>query len=429
MAENKTSDSQKKEGFKNNERYRIPDVLDYKNIRGFDNTKNKINDRNTDIDNKDKAKRKNNRKKSNYRILYTLYGASFAIALIVILVLVVDFIGKEADKHSDGINLPTYTPTDKLQYVSINAKSFTTVLGEEYNLTLSANPSSLLQVAFWESDNSDVVTVNDTGHIVAVGVGVATVTVTAREFKDSIAIEVIEKSGDGSNLGLPEYDGDLSQQVKPGQTSEWNDNNGNNDILTSQDNHEEQSQQNHQSTGENNSINETESQKKPERETQSQPETGSERETESHQETGNEKETKPKPQEKPTHSVSEDDEQMTTEPTMVESLSIDVPDMLSVLFEAGFTPYLTNTCIYYENNEYFGQIIVQNDSVHIYIKKESDNFTASIKEALKYLMPESYQKAWEKVLTTKENNTFSVDGRKIRVILPQVDAHKQIIIF
>ena len=133
-------------------------------------------------------------------------------------------------------------------------------------------------------------------------------------------------------------------------------------------------------------------------------------------------------------SVNEETTQQETEtefipPTTQPAEAIDTEQMFSVLSGSGFSQYLPNAAIYEVDGEYYGEVIVQSDSVHIYIKQRSSDFDMAVRGALAYLLPDTSESVWNVYTTLSKDKTINSDGRKVRFVMPATNAHSQIIVY
>ena len=360
---------------------------------------------------KKRSKKKKGRKKSG--MLGPLIGLLFGsgtVALLLLVVLLIDTVGKTGKTNgSQGVTDAhgRHYSADE-EYINIDADSFMGYIGQSYTLSLSANPVELVESVIWSSNNEDAVVVDDRGQIVLVGEGVAAITATAGQYSSAIVIEVVKNAGDTGNMGF----NTVGQMDKP-STSD-----------TDGTAEESQPTQNETDTtawggqkGENGG-------------TDAADETGAAGDINSGDNAGT---AEPTTQET-THDHGQDGstEETATEfvpPTTTAAGAIDTAEMFAVLSSAGFSQYLPNASIYEVDGEYYGEIIVESDSVHIYIKKRSGQFDMAIRGALAYLLPDTSESVWNVYTTLSRDKTINSDGRKVRFIMPATNAHSQIIVY
>ncbi len=367
-------------------------------------------------------KRKNTaKKKNNDGILGPLIGLLFGSSTVALLLLVVLFaqsLGKSSNQKGvqQGNGSGKHYSADE-EYINIDADSFMGYVGQTYNLSLSANPVDLVESVIWSSSNEDSVIVDEKGKVVLVGEGVAAVTATAGQYSSAIAIEVVKDSSAQGDMGF--------------NTIGWNDNRNQNNGTTAQN------QTDSGETTQNGTISDSNAGGNNSEETVTEP-AGSDytdggnnvRENETTQPSRNNETESNRSTENTSH--EETTEETTTEfipPTTKAAEAIDTQEMFSILSQSGFSQYLPNAAIYDVDGEYYGEVIVQSDSVHIYIKKRSGEFDMAVRGALAYLLPETSESVWNVYTTLSKDKTINSDGRKVRFVMAAANAHSQIIVY
>ena len=369
-----------------------------------------------------KNKRKNTaKKKNNDGILGPLIGLLFGSSTVALLLLVVLFaqaLGKSSNQKGvqQGNGSGKHYSADE-EYINIDADSFMGYVGQTYNLSLSANPVDLVESVIWSSSNEDSVIVDEKGKVVLVGEGVAAVTATAGQYSSAIAIEVVKDSSAQGDMGF--------------NTIGWNDNHNQNNGTTAQN------QTDSGATAQNGVISDGNAGGNNSAEPVTEP-AGSDyaddgnnvRENETTQPSRNNETESNRSTENTSH--EETTEETTTEfipPTTKAAEAIDTQEMFSILSQSGFSQYLPNAAIYDVDGEYYGEVIVQSDSVHIYIKKRSGEFDMAVRGALAYLLPETSESVWNVYTTLLKDKTINSDGRKVRFVMAAANAHSQIIVY
>ena len=367
-------------------------------------------------------KRKNTaKKKNNDGILGPLIGLLFGSSTVALLLLVVLFaqsLGKSSNQKGvqQGNGSGKHYSADE-EYINIDADSFMGYVGQTYNLSLSANPVDLVESVIWSSSNEDSVIVDEKGKVVLVGEGVAAVTATAGQYSSAIAIEVVKDSSAQGDMGF--------------NTIGWNDNRNQNNGTTAQN------QTDSGETTQNGTISDSNAGGNNSEETVTEP-AGSDYtdggnnvcENETTQPSRNNETESNRSTENTSH--EETTEETTTEfipPTTKAAEAIDTQEMFSILSQSGFSQYLPNAAIYDVDGEYYGEVIVQSDSVHIYIKKRSGEFDMAVRGALAYLLPETSESVWNVYTTLSKDKTINSDGRKVRFVMAAANAHSQIIVY
>ena len=382
-------------------------------------------------------KRRNTaRKKNNDGILGPLIGLLFGSSTVALLLLVVLFaqtLGKSSNQNGiqQGNGSGKHHSADE-EYINIDADSFRGYVGQSYTLSLSANPVDLVEAVIWSSSNEASVIVDEKGRVVLVGEGVAAVTATAGQYSSAIAIEVVKDSTAQGDMGF--------------NTIGWNDKYTQNNSAASQTRTDsgETTQNNVIPNGNPGGNDSTEPVTEPAGSDYSD-DGNNTRENETTQPPQNNEPAQPPQNNEPAQpsgngtenstentSHEETTEETTTEfipPTTKAAEAIDTQEMFSVLSQSGFSQYLPNAAIYDVDGEYYGEVIVQSDSVHIYIKKRSGEFDMAVRGALAYLLPETSESVWNVYTTLSKDKTINSDGRKVRFVMAAANAHSQIIVY
>ena len=392
--------------------------------------KTQLNRNTRNTNNKSSKKR---RKKKNSSVLGPLIGMLFGsgvVAIMLALVLIVEALSKGSKINGGSIpDSETKRYSADEEYISIDAQSFTAYIGQTYNLTVSANPQELSQSVVWTSSNEDAVIVDDNGMVRIVGEGVAAVTATADKYSSAIAIEGVKDASSSTDMGFPSLDiikndnaskdtqGD-SQAAQSGEDATYQteyDNSGSYDTNGSNTNGSNTNGNNTNGNDTNNSDNTNNGNGGNNGTVPGTPEnTGTD---------GNPQNNNPK---------EDNTQESTTQyevPTTETAPAINTDEMFAVLSGSGFTQYLPNAAIYEVNDDYYGEVIVESDSVHIYIKKRSVEFDMAVRSALAYLLPDTADSVWNTYCTFSSDKTISSGGRKVRFVMPATNAHSQIIVY
>ncbi len=361
------------------------------------------------------TKKGRKKKKKNNGVLGPLIGLLFGsgtVGILLLVVLLVEFMGKSgkvnAGTFDDNSSAKHYSADE--EFISIDADSFMGYVGDTYTLSLSANPVELVESAVWSSSNEDAVIVDERGNVTLVGVGVSAITATSGEYSSAVVIEVVSDASQQGNMGF----NTIGQNSSNNQSS----NSGNSPYEESQPTQDgnasdvNYSQNGNASSGSdtagNNSWNNGDTDADAPQTTTTQPVT-------------QQPDTAPETTQEPTTEF--------IPPTTKAAEAINTDEMFSILSNSGFSQYLPNAAIYEVDGEYYGEIIVESDSVHIYIKKRSVNFDMAVRGALAYLLPDMSESVWNVYTTLSKDKTISSDGRKVRFVMPATNAHSQIIVY
>lgn len=366
-----------------------------------------------------KSKKKNKKKSSKKRtkkknvMLGPLIGLLFGsgtVAILLFAVLLVEFVGKSESSgtgYDANGSWGKHYDADE-EYINIDADSFMGYVGQSYTLSLSANPVELVESVVWSSSNEDAVIVDDKGNVVLVGAGVAAITATSGEYSSAIAIEVVKDTSFKGDMGF-----DTIGQNKPRNED---------DNVYEESRQTTDSDMTQSGAKDNGQV--------------SVPDAGSNADGSNTWNTGSDADAVPDNTQESTQqqSVNEETTQQETEtefipPTTQPAEAIDTEQMFSVLSGSGFSQYLPNAAIYEVDGEYYGEVIVQSDSVHIYIKQRSSDFDMAVRGALAYLLPDTSESVWNVYTTLSKDKTINSDGRKVRFVMPATNAHSQIIVY
>ena len=438
--------------------YRIPGADDYRDktyLRG--NTKKNTNTASEKKRTSGHGSRAKHAGKSS-NILGPLLGilcGSGAVAFMLMLVWIVQAAGNNKTRAEMNIgnnnNQNSFVEDTKEQYVSIDAQSFCAYIGQRFTLSVSAYPAELADSVIWTSNNQDVLTVDSYGNVEIVGEGVAAITATFGEYSDAIAVEAVADAYSQSTMGLPFYSkvdvtGEQPTPVSPsnsgngtdmegvsesqpyepesgasGENADSSDDGQNNGTQHPSDSGQNGGIQHPSDSGQNGGIQQP-SDGGQNNGTQEPSDSG--QNNGAQQPSGNEQNGGSQEQ-----GGQEETSEQYTEPEKETAPSINTEEMFAVLTASGFSQYISNACLYETDDEYQGEVIVDSESVHIYIKKRSATFDQAIKNALAYLLPETSDNVWNSYLTATTDKTITSGGRKVRFVMPAAQAHAQIIVY
>ena len=353
---------------------------------------------------------KKRRKKKSNNILGPLVGLLFGsgvVAIMLALVLLIETVsrtGKINDSPLTDDGSKHYSADE--EYINIDASSFTAYIGQSYNLTVSSNPMELAQAVMWSSSNEDAVIVDDNGVVRIVGEGVAAITATADKYSSAIAIEGVKSADSVSDMGFPSLDAMNGQKVNntdnKTQTQTGSEQGGDSSETVTYPADSNNGSDNGYNNGTGNNYN------------------------------GDSENTDAASAAEPDSETQNAAEETTTVyevPATEPASPINTDEMFAVLSGSGFTQYLPNAAIYEVDDDYYGEVIVESDSVHIYIKKRSNEFDMAVRSALSYLLPDTADSVWNTYCTFTSDRTINSGGRKVRFVMPAANAHSQIIVY
>ena len=353
-----------------------------------------------------KKKSTNTTKKSENLNTIVITSLTF-IAIITIVVCVCIMCGRGNNNKPGGnasttLNLNEYI--NEGEYLKINAKDCAIYNGDVIKLTCSSNPVEYSQGVNWSSSDTSVATVTFDGTVTAMKEGVTAITATHGVLTSSIIVKVI-KEEQASDDDFPFYEPiiptepDTTKPVSPTKPTTTK-------PVTPTE------------PGTTKPVTPTEP-------NTTKPVTPTEPNT-----------TKPvTPTEPTTTKPSTPIEPQTTEPvkpneTPKETESQSAKDtIMSVLPEYGFDVYTEDSFIYKEDGNYLGQVIVGHGFTQIYVMTRTTSFDKQIKGFLAEILPVGYNKAFNNMVNSNKDMTFTTDGYTVRVVASPNGGHTQLIIY
>lgn len=288
--------------------------------------------------------------------------------------------------------------------VEIQLDDCAVAVGTQFKAIAIVTPADTEKSVVWTSSNPDVIDVDSQGIITVKGVGVSVVTATVGTVSDSVAIEGIQNASSGSQNGFGVY---VAESFVSDKYSDlWTNNhtsNINNDGEQNPDNQQDDLQHPNDTTN-NNEGNDNPSQDMPSDEDNSDDNDNNIPDDDTTQNNGSDNNT----------SSGGGDNSNT------------IGDKLDT---QGFSQVMSNVYIYQENDTYYGEIVTQPNVTIIYIKKRGDNFDSQVQSVLANLLPSGHNQVWNNYLTANTDKTFTVDDRKVRIVVAPNGGHSQIVIY
>ena len=81
-----------------------------------------------------------------------------------------------------------------------------------------------------------------------------------------------------------------------------------------------------------------------------------------------------------------------------------------------------------EDGNYLGEVIVNDDSVQLYIQTRTTSFDTALKELLKIILPKEYNNVFMTFVQSEDNKTIVAEGHRIRIRPAGDENHAQLII-
>lgn len=91
-------------------------------------------------------------------------------------------------------------------------------------------------------------------------------------------------------------------------------------------------------------------------------------------------------------------------------------DIAGYLPQIGYTQRMSNVYVCEDGDTYYGEIIIQPNVTIIYIKQRSGTFDSMIQSTLSALLPSEAGQVWNNYLSSSSDKTFTVDGRRVRIV-------------
>ena len=280
--------------------------------------------------------------------------------------------------------------TEQGEYIRIDAVDGSYHIGTRMLLKFTASSDELAEGVVWKTSDSSIVTVTNSGEAEVVGEGTAIITITSGIYSDSMVVQgiTVDKETEVFETDAPE---------RPTETDTDSPSSGPTEPVT---------------------------ERPGDRPTEPVTDRPATKPTEPVTERPTEPDTDG-PTVKPTEPVTEKPTVKPTEPTTAK------PDYKLLLLETlptiGYTRHLETVYLYKEDGNYLGEVIVNDDSVQIYVQTRTTGFDAALKELLKVVLPREYNNVFVFV-QSDTNKTIVAEGHTIRIRPSEDENHAQLII-
>lgn len=309
--------------------------------------------------------------------------------------------------------------------LKINMENCTMTVGTRVQVTATVYPTGSTAGIMWSSSDTGVFTVDSQGNIDVIGEGIVALTASFGDAYDSIAIECV-KAADDAVLNLPDYsmftvnggnttDRPQSTAASNQQQSTTASNQQQSTTASGQQQSTAAVNQQQSTTAANQPQSTTAANQQQSTTAAKQPQSTTPTATNPPSQTKGEKETTTA-YVVPTQAPYEG----------VKVLSTEIADRLG---NYGFSQYLDNTYVYEEGASFKGEVIISSNMTHIYIKERSTGFDTALSGILTELLPESHNNIWNIYTSAQTDQTVTVDGRVVRVVVPGDGGHSQIVIY
>ena len=358
-------------------------------------------------------------------------GAAVLLASLVALVAFLCVFFTQRGKNNNnsttsGINTADYVSEG--EFIRINLLDCNMYVGSVLTLQCLVYPQENAGHIIWSSSNDEIVSVNDEGVIIVKGTGIAAITATSGVLSDSVIINGVDRDEPDTDEYMPVIDviDDVPTVVESAaveqstrETFEY--------ITTV--NHDENT------TSNDTTSNDTTTDKGNEEssETVTEPDT-----TKDAPVTDNTTVTLPSedgttdlpttPMEQTTVH-GEEPTAPSTEPVTETEGAENIDFARNAVTAAGFTRYLDNIYIFREDGYYLGEIIIEEDYLQIYIMTRTRAFDTAVKSVMKEYLPNGYETVHARFVGAAADQTFSIDGHRVRIVAGVNGGHSQLIIF
>lgn len=348
------------------------------------------------------AKKKKRKNSYMMPVLITFLVLSVVTGIIVVIGMFSGNNNKKkyaaADGSSDVIReTDTHTDAGQEWSVSINLFDCTMYIGTVLDVTATVKPEG--GNVSWFSSNPEALLIDQTGKAVVVGKGITTITASMGSLSDTVIVECVSEEG-RSALGFPVYT--VAQ------------------VPTAPADVGEESQAFPVAAG--NTTTAAQNVTKPSQQEGVRPTQGSQGTTQ----------TVPPPTQAPTKPLNQTGAQTPTaytQPAVKPVSDIDSTQIGPYLTQYGFSVHSDGTYVYEKDKICYGEVVLDSEKTHLYLIQDQDSFNLAAVSIIAELLPESYENVWKTAQKAQSDMAMTVDGRTVRIVVPQSGGHKQIVIF
>lgn len=324
-------------------------------------------------------------------------------------------------KNLKDSNSTSTEPVKAATTVEIQWEDSAVPVGTSFKVTAIVTPQDTEHALVWSSGNQDVCTIDSEGVVTVRSAGNAAITATVGTVSDSVIIQGIDSVSAGSDRGLPVYTGD--SYVSAGQSNGGsNDNsNGNTSIGDSQSDvssgGSQQGQRSNGSIGVSSGINSSSNISDDNSDISDDNNGGS---SDNGSDNGYNYNT---------DNGSYDNNNGGYDNNSGSHDGASSSDIAGYLPQIGYTQRMSNVYVCEDGDTYYGEIIIQPNVTIIYIKQRSGTFDSMIQSTLSALLPSEAGQVWNNYLSSSSDKTFTVDGRRVRIVTALNGGHSQIVVY
>lgn len=379
------------------------------------------------------------------RVAAAVFLLAAVIAVIVFLCVHLTKKGNNREENpSTGVNPSEYISEG--EFLRINLLDCNMYVGSVLKLECLTYPRENAEKVIWRSTNPDVVSVNDQGVIIVRGTGIAAITATYGVVTDSVVINGIDKESPEADEYMPivgvvddipqvietavheQATRETYEYTKPVETTTYNvpvgttanhentttepvTQGATEETITNSPGEQSTTGQHEQVTTEQSTVSPTE------------------QVTESVAEPATEPVTEPMTQPVTEPTTEPATVPPTVEPTNADNSEESVSAAIEKIASAGFVRYLDNTYIFKEDGYYLGEVIVEENYIQIFMMTRTRAFDSAVKNVIKEYLPSGYEGVHARFVAAANDQTFSVDGHRVRIVAGVNGGHSQLFIF
>lgn len=303
--------------------------------------------------------------------------AATAVVLIIVICVYIMIKGNNSKEDSNSETINVENMTKEGEFLKIDIEDCSVRTGCQVQAKVTSSPADYAGLVTWTSTDESILKVDANGLITVVGTGTAAVTATAGNLSDSVVITGFNEETPTNELEFPVNNETVAAGIDVGSNNSKPGQNSNNNSQPGGDG--------------------------PAKETTASPD-------------GDSNSQKP----------------VQTEPVQTEPQTppAEYNKLLNSITGFGFEVYNAdiNTYQYIEGGTYLGEIMISQDSTHIYIKTRTSTFDEAVRNVLKTLIPAQYENVWANYVSTTSDITLKAGNYSVIIVPAKNDDHAQIII-
>lgn len=324
-------------------------------------------------------------------------------------------------KNLKDSNSTSTEPVKAATTVEIQWEDSAVPVGTSFKVTAIVTPQDTEHALVWSSGNQDVCTIDSEGVVTVRSAGNAAITATVGTVSDSVIIQGIDSVSAGSDRGLPVYTGD--SYVSAGQSNGGSNDNSNGNTSTGDSQSgvssggSQQGQRSNGSIGVSSGINSSSNISDDNSDISDDNNGGS---SDNGSDNGYNYNT---------DNGSYDNNNGGYDNNSGSHDGASSSDIAGYLPQIGYTQRMSNVYVCEDGDTYYGEIIIQPNVTIIYIKQRSGTFDSMIQSTLSALLPSEAGQVWNNYLSSSSDKTFTVDGRRVRIVTALNGGHSQIVVY